>query len=100
MLAWTRLVLGMSTPEKITLSSLPRDRLEALAERLLVDNAALKQAVAELRAEVATLKGLKGRPTVKPSGMERGTAPEPAEKGRGHGARGPRSGGLPSTRSV
>ena len=44
--------------------------------------------MAELRAEVATLKGLKGRPTVKPSGMERGTAPEPAEKGRGHGARG------------
>jgi hypothetical protein len=94
MLAWTRLVLGMSTPEKITLSSLPRDRLEALAERLLVDNAALKQAVAELRAEVATLKGLKGRPTVKPSGMERGTAPEPAEKGRGHGARGAKAGRL------
>src|SRR5829696_6076165 len=84
----------MSASEKITLSSLPRDRLEALAERLLVDNAALKQAVAELRAEVATLKGLKGRPTVKPSGMERDTAPEPAEKGRGHGARGAKAGRL------
>ena len=43
MLAWTRLVLGMSTPEKITLSSLPRDKLEALAERLLADNAALSR---------------------------------------------------------
>jgi hypothetical protein len=54
-----------------------------LAERLLAENAALKQALAELRAEVATLKGVKGRPKVRPSGMEEGTEPEPIGKARG-----------------
>jgi hypothetical protein len=52
----------MSAPEKITLSGLPRGELEALAERLLAENGRLRQAIAELRAEVATLKGVKGRP--------------------------------------
>ena len=54
------------------LSGLPRGELEALAERLLAENDALRQVVAELKAEVATLKGVKGRPEVKPSGMEKG----------------------------
>src|SRR6476469_494491 len=45
----------MSAPAKIPLSGLPRGELEALAERLLAENDALKQAVAELKAEVATL---------------------------------------------
>src|SRR3954470_4426008 len=83
----------MSAPEKITLSGLPRGELEALAGRLLADNAALRQAVAELRAEGGTLKGGKGRPTVRPSGMEKGTGPEPAAKGRGTGGR---KGGRPA----
>jgi hypothetical protein len=87
-LVWTRLVLGMSASEKITLSSLPRDKLEALAERLLADNAALKQALAELRAEVATLKGVKARPKVKPSGMDQGTGPKPVGQRRGGGGKG------------
>src|SRR5215203_4188032 len=73
----------MSAPEKITLSGLPRGELEALAERLLAENAALRQALAELRAEVATLKGVKGRPKLKPSGMDKATGPKPAEKSRG-----------------
>src|SRR3954454_9981551 len=82
----------MSAPAKIPLSSLPRGELEALAERLLAENDALKQAVAELKAEVATLKGVKGRPEVKPSGMGKGTEPAPA--GTGRGAKGSKSARL------
>src|SRR3954451_1280797 len=84
----------MWAPEKITLSGLSRGELEALAERLLAESAALKQAIAELRAEVATLKGVKGRPKLRPSGMEKGTGPEPAEAGRGRGAKAPKMGRL------
>src|SRR3954471_15805030 len=73
----------MSAPAKIPLSSLPRGELEALAERLLAENDALKRAIAGLEAEVATLKGVKGRPELKPSGMEKGTEPAPAGTGRG-----------------
>src|SRR5918997_198298 len=85
----------MSASAKITLSGLSRGELEALAERLLAENDALRQALAELRAEVATLKGVKGRPKVRPSGMEKGTGPEPAETGRGRGVKAPKTGRLP-----
>src|SRR5690242_6623261 len=78
----------MSAPAKIPLSSLPRGELEALAERLLAENADLRRAVAELKAEVATLKGVKRRPEVKPSGMEKGAGPEPGATNRGRGGRG------------
>jgi hypothetical protein len=78
----------MSGPEKISLSGLPRGELEALAAQLLAENAALEQAIAELRAEVAALKGLKGRPRVRPSGMDEGTEPAPAAGGRGRGVKG------------
>src|SRR3954465_7310163 len=73
----------MSASEMLPLSGLSRGELEALAERLLAENAALKQAIAELRAEVATLKGVKGRPKVKPRGMEKAPGPGPVGKGRG-----------------
>jgi hypothetical protein len=62
--------------------------LEALAERLLAENTALQQAIAELRAEVARLKGVKGRPKIKPSGMEKGIGPEQAGKKSLRGIRG------------
>src|SRR4051795_9458948 len=65
----------MSVPEKIPLSGLSRGDLEALTERLLAENAELKQAVTELRAEIAKLKGVTGRPTIRPSGMEQKTEP-------------------------
>jgi hypothetical protein len=76
----------MSAPKKVPLSELSRGELETLLERLLAENAALEQALAELRAEVAALKGLKGRPAIKPSSMDPGTEPEPADQGRKRGA--------------
>ncbi|MEE3504025.1 hypothetical protein [Acidiphilium acidophilum] len=42
--------------------------------------ASLKLIVAELREENARLKGLKGRPHIKPNGMEKGTAPPKPQK--------------------
>src|SRR3954453_13546285 len=78
----------MSAPAKIPLSSLPRGELEALAERLLAENDALKQAVAELKAEVAPLKGVKRRPEVKPGGREKGPSSDPGATNRGRGGRG------------
>jgi hypothetical protein len=77
----------MSIPEALILSCLPRGDLEALTERLLAENAALKQAVADLRAEIARLKGLKDRPALKPSGMEAATAPKPAGPDRKRGTK-------------
>src|SRR3954470_11896538 len=84
----------MSASEMLSLSGLSRGELEALAGRLLVENAALKRAIAELRAEVATLKGVKGRPEVKPSGMEKGAEPGPTGTGRGRGAKARKAGRL------
>src|SRR3954462_1356783 len=82
----------MSASGKISLSGLPRAELEALAERLLAENDALRQVIAGLKAEVATLKGVKGRPELKPSGMGKGTEPAPA--GTGRGAKGSKSARL------
>jgi len=63
------------------LSALSRPELEALLVELFGKVATLTQTVAELREENARLKGLKGRPNIKPSGMDKGTEPaKPAKK--------------------
>jgi hypothetical protein len=81
----------MSVPEKISLCGLSRGDLEALTERLLAENAELKQAVADLRAEIAKLKGVKGRPVIRPSGMEQKTEPKPADKAAKRGVKQPKT---------
>src|SRR4051812_13446706 len=84
----------MSASKQVSLSGLPRGELEALAERLLAENDALRQVIAGLKAEVATLKGVRGRPELKPSGMDERTEPAPAES-RGRGAKASKAGRLP-----
>jgi hypothetical protein len=80
-------------PPPSTLSALSRPELEALLVALLGEVEALKQLAGEQREEIARLKGLKGRPTIKPSGMEKGTEPAKPrgpEKRRGRGKVTPR----------
>jgi hypothetical protein len=73
-------------PPPPTLSALSRSELEALLVELFGEIGTLKQTVAEQREEIARLKGLKGRPNIKPSGMDKGTAPpKPAKDQRRRG---------------
>ena len=57
------------------------EELKSLLVQVLEDNARLKAENAELRDEIARLKGLKGRPKIAPSGMEKATQPGATTKG-------------------
>jgi hypothetical protein len=69
------------------LDALSPTELKALVLELLGKVAALEQTVAAQHAEIARLKGLKGRPVLKPSGMEK--ASEPKSPSSPKGRRGP-----------
>src|SRR6187200_294359 len=66
----------MNIPPKI--SGLSPAELQRLVQ-LLEDVAELKHVVAEQREEIARLKGLKGRPNIKPSGMENVSTRKPPQ---------------------
>jgi hypothetical protein len=72
-----------NVPPPSNLSDLSRPELEAVLVELSGKVVALEKVVGEQREEIARLKGLKGRPSIKPSGMDKATEPpKPAKKAK------------------
>jgi hypothetical protein len=71
--------MGGSPPD---VDDLGLDELRKLVVELLERSAALKAENAALREEIARLKGLKGRPKLKPSGMETASEPRPERRAK------------------
>jgi Transposase IS66 family len=81
-----------------SIDGLGLEELKSLLVQVLEDFARLKADYAELRDENARLKGLKGKPPIKPSGMDKSTAPGANSKGqRKIGRRGPKRSKLTIT---
>ena len=83
----------MSSPPN--LDALSSSELKDVVIALLGRVTALERTVAAQRDEIARLKGVPGRPTLKPSGMENATQPKPTT---GQGKRG--RGGKKTARRV
>src|SRR5674476_781472 len=78
------------------LSTLSSTELRDLVIALVTRVSELERTVVAQRDEIARLKGLSGRPTIKPSGMEAATQPKPPA-GKGKQRRG---GGKKTARRV
>ena len=83
--------------------ALTSEGLKKLVVQLLEKVASLEAENAALREEIARLKGLKGRPKLRPSGMDKVTEPKPAGgkagRRRRRGAVGEAPVGPPSPRN-
>jgi hypothetical protein len=64
----------MLLPKDVAIEALSPEELGRLVAELLGEVVRLRDENAALKEEIARLKGLKGRPKLKPSGMERATA--------------------------